>query len=397
MSISRRTMLAGSGALALWSRSAMAADPSKPITLGVLTPLSGAGGFDGPRMVKAMQAVADEVNAGGGIAGRKVMLSVQDDQTDPDSAVRAAHGLIDVTHVPVIMGTWASAVTTAVAPLCWEAQVMLFTVSGADTITQLPHRGYILRTQPNNKLQATRHGEFIAGLGLKRVFLMSVQAPFDEPTKIQLGATLKENGSELVGALVYEGNKPSYRTEVDLALRSKPDLVYLNGYAPDVLVLLRDLYRAGYTGQRFTQSYALTDKSLATLPPDVSEGCYTAAPSSDVGSEAYARTQKRLGLANPDSYVTQATDWISLALLAIAEAKSDSGPDIHDHVRRISQGDGIKVYDVPQGLAALAKGQQINYEGASGPCDFNEIGDILDCKFRFQKVQNGKLVLVKIA
>ena len=95
--------------------------------------------------------------------------------------------------------------------------------------------------------------------------------------------------------------------------------------------------------------------------------------------------------------MTQATDWISLVLLAIADAKSEAGPAIHDPVRQISQGDGIKVYDVPQGLAALGKGQRINYEGASGPCDFNAIGDILDCKFRFQKVEGGKFVLVKIA
>jgi hypothetical protein len=45
----------------------------------------------------------------------------------------------------------------------------------------------------------------------------------------------------------------------------------------------------------------------------------------------------------------------------------------------------------------LAKGGEINYEGASGRCDFNEIGDILDCKFRFQKVDKGgfKFIAVK--
>ena len=45
-----------------------------PIQLGVLTPLTGAGGSDGPRMLKAMQAVADEVNAAGGVLGRQIQL-----------------------------------------------------------------------------------------------------------------------------------------------------------------------------------------------------------------------------------------------------------------------------------------------------------------------------------
>ena len=99
----------------------------------MLTPLTGAGGFDGPRMLKAMQAVADEINAAGGVLGQQIELVVEDDETNPEAAVRAAHKLIDVDKVPVIMGTWASAVTTAVAPVCWESKTFLTTVSGADT------------------------------------------------------------------------------------------------------------------------------------------------------------------------------------------------------------------------------------------------------------------------
>ncbi len=146
---------------------AIARAQGAPLRLGVLTPLTGAGGFDGPRMLKAMQAVANEVNAAGGLLGRKIELVVEDDQTNPEAAVRAARKLIDVDKVPVIMGTWASAVTTAVAPVCWESKTFLTTVSGADSITQLPHQGYLIRTQPNNHLQATKHAEFIVRHGVE--------------------------------------------------------------------------------------------------------------------------------------------------------------------------------------------------------------------------------------
>src|ERR1700736_2915551 len=66
---------------------------TSPLVLGVLTPLTGAGGFDGPRMLKAMQAVAAEVNGAGGGIGRQIELVVQDDQTNPEAAVRAARNL----------------------------------------------------------------------------------------------------------------------------------------------------------------------------------------------------------------------------------------------------------------------------------------------------------------
>lgn len=396
---SRRSVLKGAAALA--SATALPANvraQSEPLRLGVLTPLTGAGGFDGPRMLKAMQGVADEVNAVGGVLGRKIELVVEDDQTNPEAAVRAARKLIEVNKVPAIMGTWASAVTSAVLPVCWESKTFLTTVSGADSITQLPHQGFLIRTQPNSQLQGKAHAEFVANsLNAKRVFVMAIQAPFAIPTRNRLDEILKKNGSELVGALIYEKEKTSYRSEVDEALRSNPDVIYLNGYAPDTIVTLRDLYRAGFTGPRFAQSYAVPAKTLETLPSEVTENIYTGQPSADVGSKPFELAAKRLNIAEPDSYECQATDWISIVTLTIAKAKAATGQALRDNVRKITQGDGVKVFTAVEGLKLLAEGKEINYEGASGPCDFTDIGDIFDCKFRYVKVEGGKFKFIKIA
>lgn len=392
----RNFLKAASAAGATAVLPATARAQSEPLRLGVLTPLTGAGGFDGPRMLKAMQLVTDEINAIGGVLGRKVELVVEDDQTNPEAAVRAARKLIEVNKVPVIMGTWASAVTAAVAPVCWESKTFLTTVSGADTITLLPHQGFLIRTQPNSQLQGKAHAQFVASLGMKRVFLMSIQAPFAIPTRERLTEILKLNGSELVGSLIYEKEKTTYRSEVDQALRAKPDLVYLNGYAPDTIVTLRDLYRAGFTGPRFAQSYAIPAKTLETLPAEVTENIYTGQPSADVGSPPFGLAAKRLGIPEPDSYECQATDWISIVALTIAKGKEATGQALRDNVRKITQGDGKKVFSAVEGLKALAAGEEINYEGASGPCDFTDIGDIFDCKFRYVKVEGGKFKFLKI-
>src|SRR5579863_1154674 len=339
--ITRRGLLQTGVALAL---PAIGHAQETTMRLGVLTQLTGAGSFDGPRMLKAMQAVANDINASGGVLGRKIELVVEDDETNPEAAVRAARKLIDVNKVPVIMGTWASSVTTAVAPLCWESKTFLTTTSGADSITLLPHQGYLIRTQPNNHLQATKHAEFMAALGAKRCFIMSIQAPFARPTQDRLTEVLKQHGSEMVGGLIYDKDKTTYRSEVDEALRANPDLIYLNGYAPDATVLLRDLYRAGYNGLRFAQSYAVTGPVLAALPNEATEGVITVQPSADIGSPAYALAKKRLGVDDLDSYTCAATDWASLVALAIAKAKVATGTGISDNVRKISQGSGTKDY-----------------------------------------------------
>lgn len=394
---SRRRFVQGAGALAFVGFApAVVRAQGQPITLGILTPLTGAGGVDGPRMEKAMKAVFAEVNAAGGVLGRKIDTVLEDTQTNPEAAVRAARKLIDVNKVPAILGTWASAVTTAVAPLCWESKTFICTTSGADSITLLPHQGYLIRTQPNNYLQAGAHAAFIASTGAKRVYVLSIQAPFSQPTQDRMKEVLPKHGSQMVGGLIYDKDKTSYRSEVDIALKTKPDAIYLNGYSPDVAVVVRDLYRAGYTGTRFTQSYVMTQKVIDSLPPEVTEGMYIVQPSADVNSPAYGLVKKRIGVENPDSYECAATDWASLVCLAMAKAKEATGIGMRDNVRKISQGNGVKVSTAVEGLKLLAEGKEINYEGASGPCDFNEKGDILDCKFRYSKIGKGKIEFLKV-
>src|SRR6266481_7278138 len=169
--IGRRAALAG-GVAAVASPAVLRAQ-AEPIKIATLTPLTGAGGPYGPVMAKAAAAVVEEVNQAGGVLGRRVQLVSEDDQTSPEAGVRAARKLIDVDKVAAIMGTWASSVTTAVAPLCWESKTFLCTVSGSDTITQLPHQGYLVRTQPNTHLQVAKLSAFLLQLRVQRVFILS--------------------------------------------------------------------------------------------------------------------------------------------------------------------------------------------------------------------------------
>jgi len=395
--ITRRSLLQGGTAASVAAALPIRATAQgEPLKFGILTPLTGAGGQDGPRMLKAMQAVIDEVNKGGGVLGRKIETIVEDDQTNPEAAVRAARKLIEVNKVPVIMGTWASAVTSAVAPVCWESKTFLCTVSGADSITQLPHQGYLIRTQPNSKLQATSHAEFVAGMGHKKVAVIGIQAPFALSTKEHLDNVLKTKGAGVVAHMIYEKDKPTYRSEIDQAMRANPDFLYLNGYAPDTVVVLRDLFKANINLPKFAQSYAVPQKTLDTIPPEVSAKLFTGQPSADIDSKAFTLAAQRRGMAEPDAYEAQATDWASLVILTVAKAKEATGTALKDNVRKISQGGGQKVYSAVEGLKALAEGKEINYEGASGPCDFTDIGDIQGCRFRYMEVVDGKLKFLRI-
>ena len=394
MQPTRRAVLAGSLAAPFVSRLARAQDATIP--LGAITPQTGAGGPYGPPMAKVIRAVTDEINGAGGVLGKTFALSSEDDETNPDAGVRAARKLIDVNKVTAVIGTWASAVTTAVAPLCWDSHTMLFTTSGADSITKLPHNGFIIRTQPNTLLQAKRASEFLLQQGGKRMFALSAQTPFAVDGYNAMAAGLQAGGAQALGDVIYDASKSSFRSEVDQALRTKPDSVYLNSYTPDLIVLLRELYRAGFDGKKLTLGYAANAKLLDALPADVTEGLLSYAPSPDLNSPAYAAVKAILG-AEPDPYSCQVYDHVNLVALAIAKAGVASGQGVHDAVRLVSQGDGQTVSSAVEGLKLLAAGKDVNYDGASGPCDFLPSGDIADCKFRFEVAEKGKYRLLSIS
>jgi branched-chain amino acid transport system substrate-binding protein len=370
---------------------------AEPIRIATLTPLTGAGGPYGPTMAKVAQGVVDEVNAAGGVLGRKVQLVSEDDQTNPDAGVRAARKLIDVDKVSAIMGTWASAVTTAVAPLCWESKTFLCTVSGADSITLLPHQGYLVRTQPNTVLQITRAGEFLLSLGARKTYTLVPQTPFAQRSIEVLGEVMKKAGGSHASQ-IYDDKKTTYRTEVDRALRTSPDAIFCAGYTPDTVVLLKDLYRAGFKGKILGQAYAVNQKLIDQIGQnEVVEGVYTFAPSVAEGSSAQERVKKMSGLASPDPYTSQVYDHTSMVLMAMALAKATTGTAIRDNIRKVSQGGGKAVDNAVDGLKAIAAGDKVDYAGASGPCDFDDKGDILDCKFRYEQVKGGKATLLKVA
>jgi len=393
--IGRRAALIG-GVAAVASPAVLRAQ-TDPIKIATLTPLTGAGGSYGPVMAKAAASVVEEVNKAGGVLGRRVVLVSEDDQTSPEAGVRAARKLIDVDKVAAILGTWASSVTTAVAPLCWESKTFLCTVSGADSITLLPHQGFLVRTQPNSRLQVTRVGEFILSLGAKKVFTMIPQTPFTQSTFDILGQVLPKGGATHQ-SLIYDDKKTTYRTEVDQALRSQPDLILANGYTPDTVVLLKDLYRAGFKGKILGFAYSINQKLIDQVgQPEVVEGVYNFAPSPAEGSSAYERVKAAVGSANPDPYTSQVYDHTNLVLMSMALGKAATGEAIKENIRKVTQGGGKQVDNAVDGLKAIAAGEKVDYSGASGPCDFDEKGDILDCKFRYEQIKAGKFTLVKIA
>jgi branched-chain amino acid transport system substrate-binding protein len=391
--LSRRTMLqgmAGASALVL-APNVLRAQIRTPIRLGGLVPLTGAGGVWGPIMSGVYKAVIDEVNAAGGIGGQKIELFVEDDQTNPDAGVLATRKLIDVNKVCAIMGVWSSGVAAPTLPICWENKVAMLAVAASDTLADLPHQGYFIRTNVHVALQGQKIAEWTAAQGAKNVFVLLAQNPFSDPMLKGFTGVTDQKGIKSA-SLIYDGRKTSFRSEVDQALGAKPDVIFLGGYPQDNTIIMKDLYRAGFSGKIVGTGTGITAQFIEGAGKDVVEGIYTVQPSPAEGSVGYKRLQQLVKKDLLDTNTCQSYDQVNLALLAIAAAKEATGTAIKDNVRKIGGPPGEPVDSVAEGLKLLAAGKTINYEGASGPCEFLPNGNVAAANFKTLRIKGGTLV-----
>ena len=397
--ITRRTaLLTGAGAIvAPFVVTTPGFGQTGPIKLAGLVSLTGSGSPFGPNSRVAHQAVVDQVNAAGGLLGRKLEYLAEDDQTNAEAGVRGARKLIDVDKVQAIMSVWASAVGSAVLPLCWENKVMMLAISAADTIAELPHQGYFVRTQPHTVLQAKQFAKFILAQNAKSAYLIMPQTPFTESVLKTIRAEVEPKGVKVTTAVI-DNKKNSFRSEIDEMVRANPEIFMMGGYVAENIVMAKDLFRANYKGKVMGFAYGVVPAFIDGAGKEAAEGIYSIAdPSPAFDSTAYTKVKTLLKKDQLDTFQCQAYDHANLAILSMAKGKDATGTGIRDNIRKISNTDGGTVVDnALDGLKLIAEGKEIKYSGASGPCKFADNGNIIEVAFRTAQVKDGKLVEVKM-
>jgi branched-chain amino acid transport system substrate-binding protein len=384
--------VAGAGAAALLAPSLARAQLTEPIRIGGLMSLTGAGGTWGPIMAKIQQQIVAQVNEAGGVLGQKVEYFVEDDQTNPDAGVLAVRKLIDVNKVCAVTGVWSSAVAMPTLPICWQNKVAMLGIAASDTLAELPHQGYFLRTYVPVSLQGKAIGQFGLGRGARNFFVMLAQNPFSQAMLKGLKDEVEPKGAK-VNHVIYDGTKTSFRSEVDQALKAKPDFIMLGGYPQDSAAIMKDLYRNSYSGTVCGFGTAITGEFINAAGKDVANGVYTVFPSVAENSPAYKNLQKLVGMTDAlDTNRCQSYDQINLAILAVAAGRQATGESIQKTIRSTIGGpEGEPVGDVMTGLKLLSEGKRINYEGASSNCEFLPNGNLPNAYFKTMQVKDGAL------
>ncbi len=398
--LTRRAALISGGGVALVAtlpgHGARAADA--PYRVAALNPVTGAGSTYGGGMQKTILFALEEVKKAGGIDGRPIEVYAEDTQTSPDAAVLAVRKLIDANKVQAILGTWSSSVSLAVQPITNAAGCLLFHVSSAPALSapaQNP-KHLSFRFQAGSPQIGAAYAEIAAKQGAKNPAVMAFNNDVQIASTTIFKAAWDKTGNKLAGSVVYEPNRTSYSAELQRVLGAKPDLIVVSGYVPDTTIILREAFEAGNTAPIIIPGWAWGPAVQKAVGPEALEGLivFDSVPDSEGAAfktydAGYRTAMGSLGANNV--YASMAYDMGIVLALAMQKAGSTAdNTAISAAVLEIAGPPGQKVTSFAEGKAALKAGQKINYEGASGPLDFDANGDAISV-FGVNKFHNGAL------
>lgn len=352
---------------------------SGPIVLGAILPLTGDGSAYGPGMEVAVRTAVDEVNTAGGVMGRQLQVLVEDDATNPDQGVRAANKLIDVNRVSGIVGTWASSVTLAVAPLTVKANIIEMNTSGSPKLSGFDPR--VFRANATDAALAATVAKEFSSEGTKAMTVLSNNAAGTVGLAQGVRDTFKAQGGQVLDYIEYADGQQSYSTEVNKALATKPDLFFVSCYTPDGTLVIKSMFEGGATAKVAAPAWCLNTQLSEAVGSEAVEGdmAVDLVPVSE--SQAYKRlnqayTAKTSKDVFDNVYAVHVYDSVLLLALAMQKAGSTDGTAVAQAMHDISNAPGDKVEGFADGLAALKAGKEIDYDGASGPIDFDDQNDM---------------------
>ena len=165
----RRTLLIAVAVLALLAP--VAAEAQKPIKVGMPMPLSGPAALFGEPATKGAQMYVDEINAKGGVLGRKLELVVRDSKADANEAVRVARELILKENVDFLVGTLTSAEGPAVSVVAKENKVVFIApIPKTDQLTAADKlHPYVFRVAATTTMEGRSAAEIVAKWPVTRV------------------------------------------------------------------------------------------------------------------------------------------------------------------------------------------------------------------------------------
>ena len=374
------------------------------LTIGNLVPLTGDLSPYGGAGQKAGDLAAQEIDAAIKKAGvdHTVELVTEDGASDDQGGVQAARKLI-ADGATCISGDYASTATVAVARSVTipEGVMLISPASTADALSDLDDDGLFSRTAPPDGLQglalADRMEQELGGLKGKTINIGARNDLYGTGFADSLEAELEERGATVGEKVIYDPEQPSYNSEAEQITSGNPDNFVIIDFPETFAKLGPALVRTGNweAGKTFITDGLSSTELVEEVGGEATEGMLGTAPGTFSGGAPNAFDKLYEGAPGPPRNLFDAPtfDDVILCYLAAVAAGSTDGADMAEAIVDVTGPGGSKYTfeQLPQAIEALENGEDIDYEGASGPIDWDENGDLSRYIYDISEFKGGKL------
>ncbi|MGM0929863.1 MAG: ABC transporter substrate-binding protein [Actinomycetota bacterium] len=344
------------------------------LKIGTLLPTTGTLAFLGPPEIAGVKLAVDKINEAGGVLGKDVETVQRDSgDTTTDIATQSVTDLLS-EKVSAIVGAASSGVSFTVINQITGAGVLQ--ISPANTspdFTTWDDKGLYWRTAPSDVLQGRTLGSYMVTCGAQTLGMIVLNDAYGTGLADNVKEAFEGAGGQVVATEMFNEGDSQFSSQVDAVVNAKPDAYALITFDQIKSIAPLLLSKGVKADQMFLVDGNTSDLSKE-LDPGAMAGAQGTIPGTFAKEEFQAELAKVDDKLNSYSYAGESYDAVNLVALASEAAGSTKGEDIAKEMQAVSM-DGEKCYDFAGCVTLLRNGEDIDYDGISGPISFDENGD----------------------
>lgn len=240
-----------------------------PIKIGGLFSVTGPASFLGEPERNSAQMIVDQINAAGGIKGRKVHFIAYDTQGDATKAVQAATRLVK-EGVVAIIGPSTTGDSMAVIPIAQRAKIPLISCAAGIKITE-PVKPWVFKTAQNDYLAVARIYEHLVKRKMTRVAILTVSDSFGSSGREQLKALAPKYGITILSDDTYGPKDTDMTPQLTKIRAGKAQALICWGTNPGPAIIARNSRQLGMKLPLY-MSHGVSSKKFISLAGDAAEG-----------------------------------------------------------------------------------------------------------------------------
>ena len=244
------------------------------IRIGVTQPLTGAFAASGNYVTQGAKIAEDQINAAGGVLGRKIQLLVEDNKSNPTEAVATAEKLIGKDKVPVMMGAWSSTLTLAVMPKLMEYGVpMLVETSSSGKITTSGNP-WIFRISPTSEMEAKAFAPMTKTMGIKKADFLSTNNDFGLGAATEFSQMLKAQGVQIGTMETMDPKATDFSAQLAKIKASGSDTVFVTTAVEQITLILKQAKEQQLKARIITTGGSNSPDQLIQQAGDAANGSF---------------------------------------------------------------------------------------------------------------------------